>query len=161
LLWNVEDLRNKNIKITKSTLSPYKLKKLNTNYGLLKSKQHLFKNKLNIREYHNKSRNCIKPIKATIPILPSEFAAMDIETMEFNGKQIPVAISLVSEDIKELFIIKLPKQLDVKSIKLTVEELWSNYFAYLLKNNNIKTIFIQNLGSFEGYFIYNILPLLF
>lgn len=57
LVWNVVEYRNKHIKINKSTLSPYKLKKLKISYGLLKSKQQLFKNKLNIREYHNNSSN--------------------------------------------------------------------------------------------------------
>lgn len=161
LVWNVDEYRNKHIKITKSTLSPYKLKKLNINYGLLKSKQHLFKNKLNIREYHNNSSSYIKPIKDIIPILPNEIAAMDIETMEFNGKQIPVAISLVSGYDKQLFIIKCPEQLDVNSIKLAVDELWSNYFTYIIKNNNIKFIFLHNLGSFDGYFNYKYLSNLF
>lgn len=73
--------------------------------------------------------------------------------MEFNGKQIPVAISMVSEYDKQLFILNCPKQLDVKSINLEVDKLWSDYFTYILKNN-IKFIFVHNLGSFDGYFNY-------
>lgn len=67
---------------------------------------------------------------------------MDIETMKFNDKQIPIAISLVSEEVKQLFIIKLPHQLDVISFNKAVDELWSDFFAYILKINHLfKTIF--------------------
>jgi hypothetical protein len=43
--------------------------------------------------------------------------------MDLNGKQIPVAISMVSEYDEQLFIIKCPEQLEIKSIKLAVDEL--------------------------------------
>lgn len=76
--------------------------------------------------------------------------------MVFNGKQIPVLISLVSEDDDQLFIIKKPNQLDITSINESVDELWSEYFAYILKNK-FKYIFLHNLGSFDGYFNYKYL----
>lgn len=159
----MDDLRNKHIQITKSTLSPYKLKQINKNYGLLKSKQPLMKSKLNMRSYHS---NSIKPIKATIPVLPNDFififSAMDIETVRFNDKQVPIAISIVSEEDKQLFILRKPDTLDIVSVNKAVEELWSDFFAYVLNNNHLfKTIFLHNLGSFDGYFIYKTLSILF
>jgi DNA polymerase type B, organellar and viral len=158
LVWNVDDLRNKHIQITKSTLSPYKLKEINKNYGLLKSKQSLI-SRLNTRSYHS---NSIKPIKATTPVLPNDFAAMDIETVVFNNKQVPIAISIVSEDDRQLFILRKPDTLDIVSVNKAVEELWTDFFAYIITNNHLfKAIFLHNLGSFDGYFIYKTLSTFF
>lgn len=78
--------------------------------------------------------------------------------MVFNNKQIPIAISLVSETDKQLFIIKQPKQLDINSINIAIELLWGEYFAYILKiNHNFKYIYLHNLGSFDGYLTYKAL----
>ena len=77
------------------------MKKLNDRFGLQKSKVCLSKSKLGVREYHNS----IKPIKATIPIIPNNFGCMDIETMKFKNAQTPVLMSLVSDDDKHLFNI--------------------------------------------------------
>ena len=154
LVWNMDDIRNTNIKLTKSTLSDYKLKKLNDNFGLQKSKLALYKSKLGIRSYHN----YIKALKNIIPLSPKSFACMDIESMEFKNKQIPVSISLANEDDKELFMIKCPKIMNTNSLNLAVDELWVNLFTYLIKNShNYNTIFMHNLGSFDGYFNYKAL----
>jgi len=78
--------------------------------------------------------------------------------MVFNDIQIPVAISLVSEEDKQLFIIKKPEQLNIKSLNLAVDVLWSEYFAYIINHHNLfRYIFSHNLGSFDGYFIYKAL----
>nr|YP_009739465.1 LAGLIDADG homing endonuclease [Tricholoma saponaceum]QIC20309.1 LAGLIDADG homing endonuclease [Tricholoma saponaceum] len=129
LVWNMDDLRNYHIKIIKSMLSNYKMKQRKTNYGFLKSFWDLMIPKINIRGYHT---NNISPIKTNIPVQPSDFAAMDLETMEFNRKQIPVARSIVCEEDKQLFVIKLPEQLDINSVNKAVEELWSDFLHIFL-----------------------------
>ena len=48
-----------------------------------------------------------KPSKITDIQDKKTFSAMDIETMEFNGKELPISISIKTKNITKLFIIDL------------------------------------------------------
>lgn len=148
-VWNMDNLANRNIKITRNTIS-------NNN------------NKMDIltkRNIHTKNNDNFTPLipldlnidkKETISI-----STMDIETMNYKGLQIPVAISIAyTFNEKKLFLI------DSKLLKTDLDEainkLWEDYFIFV-KNNikYFKNIFVHNLGSFDGYFIYKGLTKLF
>ena len=75
LIWNVNNLMNKDIKITSDARSISD--KVNKKPFIQK------------RSYHN----FIKPLKIK-QLIPSRFAAMDIETIELNGFKIPILISI-------------------------------------------------------------------
>lgn len=55
LVWIVDDLRNQHINLSKGTLSAYKSKKLDSNFGLQKDKVEIINNKLGIREFSSSS----------------------------------------------------------------------------------------------------------
>nr|UZS78130.1 DNA polymerase [Lentinula edodes]WEX32046.1 DNA polymerase [Lentinula edodes] len=145
----MDNLANRNIKITRNTIS-------NNN------------NKMDIltkRNIHTKNNDNITPL---IPLDPNvdkketiSISTMDIETMNYKGLQIPVAISIVYNfNEKKLFLI------DSKLLKTDLDEainkLWEDYF-FFVKNNikYFKNIVVHNLGSFDGYFIYKGLTKLF
>ena len=96
--------------------------------------------------------------------LPKSFSTMDIETIslkEFDNIQIPIIISSTFSNNNSYLI-----QIDSKKLKLFVEErnideinnlvleMWKNYLS-LITSRNIETIFVHNLGKFDGYFLYN------
>ena len=91
--------------------------------------------------------------------LPKSFACMDIETIslkEFDNIQIPIIISSTFSNNNSYLI-----QIDSKKLKLFVEErnideinnlvleMWKNYLS-LITSRNIETIFVHNLGKFDG-----------
>ena len=86
---------------------------------------------------------------------------MDIETINFNNNQTPIAISSCGMNDtnleSKLFLIDhILLQNDYDS---AVKGLWNQYFNYLeglkLSNDISKlTIFAHNLGDFDGYFLY-------
>jgi hypothetical protein len=97
----------------------------------------------------------ISPIKVDSSI--NNLATMDIETMDINGLQTPVAISTCNGFMKsnsKLFIID--SVLIKTNTELAVNNLWKQYFDYILKTGN-ELIFAHNLGSFDGYFLYKAL----
>jgi hypothetical protein len=92
---------------------------------------------------------------------PKPFYTMDIETINFNNTQIPVAISSCGFNKgkidKKLFLID--NYLLQKNSEIALKDLWSKYFTYLESlTNSITgkklTIFTHNLGDFDGYFLY-------
>lgn len=143
-VWNMDNYLNKNIKINnRSQLS----KKNNT------------------LQFHNKRNystriNSISPIKNNIITGICELiSAMDIETIDYNGNQIPAAITLAYIDggnqiLSKIFLIDYNLLLVDKDLALNI--LWSDYISYITKNS-IKCIFVHNLGNFDGYFIYKAL----
>jgi hypothetical protein len=175
LVWNVDNLKNSHIKLTKDA-------RINNNSKILVAKHsngvinHIKKYHTSVSvkqsllshqtQYNNTHYNSITPInKISIITTPDSIAAMDIETIEYNNKQIPIAISLVSDNIKKLFLINTPLNFDninhscdvvsINNIDNSVINLWNDFFVYLIENKYLfKTIFIHNLGSFDGYFIY-------
>jgi hypothetical protein len=83
---------------------------------------------------------------------------MDLETINFNNIQVPVAISSSGPDLKAQIFLIVHYLLKNHS-ELALKELWNKYFTYLesldptLTDNKL-TIFAHNLGDFDGYFLY-------
>lgn len=176
LVWNVDSFKNSHIKLTKDARIHNKSKLFASNGVInnisnttdnirkyhtsvaLRSMQSLLSHQTLLSPHNNATNhyNSITPInKTSIIISPDSIAAMDIETMEYDNKQIPMAISLVFENVKKLFLIETPLNLDNTCINNSVNNLWNDFFVYLIENKYLfKTIFIHNLGSFDGYFIY-------
>ena len=81
----------------------------------------------------------------------AEFATSDLETMEINGKKVPVLITFSNGKFNRHFIID--SKVMKSDINLALSNLWGRYF-YFLKANSIETVFFHNLGSFDGYFLF-------
>lgn len=89
---------------------------------------------------------------------------MDIETIslkDFDNIQIPITISstfsnnntyLIQIDSKKLKVFVGERNID--EINNLVIEMWKNYLS-LITSKNVDTIFVHNLGKFDGYFLYN------
>jgi hypothetical protein len=165
LCWNVDDIKNSKIKQTHNTLlvkgvSP-RIKKIG--YQNIRS----FTTSPVINKYWYKG--LIKPISLFNKkgILKQEhfkpFFTMDLETIEFNKLQIPIAISscgFYNNNLdNQIFLIDhILLQTDPD---LALQDLWKKYFNYLKKvidnEPSIEgklTIFAHNLGNFDGYFLY-------
>ena len=103
------------------------------------------------------------------------FAALDIETVARPSNsgstkwQVPISISLTDHNGKtHFFLINLSN----KDLQFDLTDLWSNFFSFLdklvpdiLDSQKSKkfinyTIFVHNLGSFDGLFIFKYLILL-
>jgi hypothetical protein len=91
----------------------------------------------------------ISPVK--LDSTCANFATMDIETMNVNGVQEPVAISTCNSKTSTLFIID--SLLLKTSPDLAVKDLWKKYFDYILKTGD-QLVFAHNLGNFDGYLLY-------
>lgn len=86
---------------------------------------------------------------------------MDIETINLNDKQVPIAISycydsIINTDDKpkpvgsDIFLIN--KELFNSDVDKAVIDLFKRYFDTIEKLEP-HTIFVHNLGTFDGYFI--------
>jgi hypothetical protein len=137
-VWNMDHPENVNIK---------------TN---VKTNNIINKQLIRKRNYHTKN-NYITPLKEGRIDLTRQLkyiSTMDIETIEYNGKQIAIAIS-TSYDLNKskLFIIK--KELLLIDYEKAVTLLWKEYLDFIISNADyFQNIFAHNLGSFDGYFIY-------
>lgn len=92
------------------------------------------------------------------------FGTMDIETINLNDKQVPIAITYCYNDVFdtvekpncEMFLINknlIPKTVNTSDdIENAVIDLFKRFFENISKLNP-HTIFVHNLGSFDGYFI--------
>lgn len=79
---------------------------------------------------------------------------MDLETIDFNGIQIPIAISIAYNKYESRLFHINPELLKINPEK-AVNNLFEEYFNFILKNNDyFNHIFVHNLGSFDGYFLY-------
>ena len=156
-VWDITDLRNANIKQTKDA-------------RVLVKKTRDF---ISTPNMHAKIRyisttipradNYISPLKLK-PSKVKPFFTMDIETMKSSeGDQIPVFISFSSKTRTEFFLIN-------NSLPLSeaVNDLWIRFFNHIertcmsmhgasVMKNKVNTVFIHNLGSFDGIFIYKFL----
>ena len=138
-VWNMDTYTNKEIKITRDIVR----NRLNFNYQN--------------RAYHT-NLSIIKPLKQNPTI--AYFSTLDIETIEMNGNQIPILITLSFNHkitrslITETFLIN--KNLLNQDVDLALQDLWNKFFTFLDKEyqNEFGTIFVHNLGGFDGYFIY-------
>nr|YP_009739386.1 DNA polymerase 2 [Tricholoma terreum]QIC20230.1 DNA polymerase 2 [Tricholoma terreum] len=151
-VWNMDNYLNKKIKINKNnTIQISQKRNYSTKNNILKLIQ---------KRYYSstaKINSNISPIKNNIVTgIANPISAMDIETIEFNDNQYPVAITLSYIDngyqIKnELFLIDF--DLLLIDTDKALNNLWYDYITYIT-NNSIKYIFVHNLGNFDGYFIY-------
>lgn len=133
-IWNVDNIQNKHIKITKNTVKV-----------------------LGNRSYSTKiDKNVIKPLTPPKSIKPSIFSTMDIETITHNKIKVPIAISHHNGKTNKTVVFLINHKLIETNLDLALKTLWKNYFDYLVKNKTF-TVFIHNLGSFDGYFLYKAL----
>jgi hypothetical protein len=84
---------------------------------------------------------------------------MDIETININNTQIPIAISSygMNNDKVESNLFLIDHVLLKNNCELALKQLWNQYFTYLENLEDITdkiTIFAHNLGDFDGYFLY-------
>lgn len=127
-IWNLDNNLNNNIKL--SIQSKNKVKTIN-----------------NIRSYStiNNNRNYIKPL-INEEIKLKEFVTLDIETiLSPEGKQLPYLITLTHDYNTIYFQASNPSTID--------NSLFNELINYLI-DRKITNIFVHNLGSFDGYFIY-------
>ena len=97
----------------------------------------------------------ITPIK--VDKSTNNFATMDIETMNINGIQMPVAISSCNGIYKKNSQVFIIDPVLLQSFpELAINNLWKQYFDYLI-NSGSNLIFAHNLGNFDGYFLYKAL----
>jgi DNA polymerase family B len=139
-VWNLDLMKNAKIKLhNKGKIDFLGYRSFSTSNSLLK-----------------KGNISISPIN--VDKSTNNFATMDIETMDINGIQTPVAISTCSGIKKcnsKVFIID--HILLHTNVDLAVNNLWKQYFDYILQTSNLdgnNLIFAHNLGSFDGYFLY-------
>ena len=150
-VWDITDLRNANIKQTKDarvlvkkprdfrapiTLTPNQIRYISTNISKAAN------------------GNYIKPLNSKASKV-KPFYTMDIETMKSNnGDQVPVFISLSSKTKTEFFLIN-----NYLPLSEAVNDLWTRFFNCLesVIRNKVNTVFVHNLGSFDGIFIYKFL----
>lgn len=105
----------------------------------------------------NTNLNVIKPLKTPQSVHKMKIGAIDIETIDFNGNQIPISISFsYNVNDKTFTIFKLiDSDLLIIDSNKAVKLLWLNFMEELNSLNlNKCIIFSHNLGSFDGYFIF-------
>jgi len=118
---------------------------------------HKFKRGFHFSCVNNQNKNVIKPLKTPQTVHKMKIGAIDIETIEFNSIQIPIAISFSYNINEKIFtILKLiDYKLLLKDSDKAIKLLWLNFMNEL---NELKlhkcVIFSHNLGSFDGYFIF-------
>ena len=116
------------------------------------------------RGYHsscinNKNTNLklIKPLKTPQSVHKMKIGAIDIETIDFNGNQLPISISFSYNAHDKIFTIfkLIDSDLLIIDSNKAVKLLWLNFMEELNSLNlNKCIIFSHNLGSFDGYFIF-------
>jgi hypothetical protein len=163
-VWNMDLISNSNIKISRTTipLNDRVGNKYNNTITKSINKPSNFKSfstlhpvNLGKRFYH------ISPLKKKNKI-PDTISTLDIETVEYNNIQIPIAITLAYDFNKtKLFLINHKLISDIQiNLDKAVSLLWKQCFDFILKNKNssyFKTIYSHNLGKFDGIFIYKAL----
>jgi hypothetical protein len=87
-------------------------------------------------------RNDIKPLNNR-KVNSKPFASMDIETMNINGVQQPVLISLTWSEVNTHTFLLNPSL----PIEIGINNLWSEFFNFIESDlpKSIKTIFVHNL----------------
>ena len=104
------------------------------------------------------STNCITPTTKK-DLRKKLFYTMDIETISMdNGVQIPVMLTLAGRNIEKYFLAD--HQLLQHNPDAAVAKLWGEFYEYLANISHecgSFTIYIHNLGGFDGIFIYKYL----
>ena len=145
LVWNVDHLANKNIKITKDATG---------SVGILSS------HACTVGQIRKMSTNCISPTTKK-DLRKKLFYTMDIETISINaGVQIPVMLTLAGRNIENGKYFLADHQLMQHNPDAAVAKLWGEFYEYLANISHecgSFTIYIHNLGGFDGIFIYKYL----
>lgn len=94
IVWNMDKIANKKIKITSTTVKNYK-----PGFQYSKAYNKSITQRRQSRGFHTcltltQYLTHFTPISNNIPNIVNLFATMDIETMEYRGSQIPVAITI-------------------------------------------------------------------
>lgn len=71
--------------------------------------------------------------------------------MGFNNKEIPVSISIKTENNLKLFIID--HNLLKIDVEMAIKDLWNIFFEFIVLNCNKHVIFVHNLGNFDGFYL--------
>jgi hypothetical protein len=190
-VWNLDHLANKKIKITRIagrdifTVTDKEvmkeLKEIKSRKDIINKKFYstntspfkILSNPVKTKNSDNKYLNFITPIKPKksiskiIDIIDEgkSFSAMDIETMDLKGVEIPISISIKTKNKIKVFIIdpsalRLAEARDIKllnNLNTALKDLWDKFFYFILKNCDKDVIFVHNLGNFDGFFIYKAL----
>lgn len=161
-IWNVDLYANTKIKRSLSTLNMSK-RSYSTLGSLAQDKTTNFKITGYINPLPpNKNKNLnINPIARLQNLNP--IAALDIETITFEGLQLPIYISLTYNNSDDLFYNQTKSFMintsDAQSEEVDIQkaslEMFKELFKYIeLYLHPKTTIFVHNLGSFDGYFIF-------
>ena len=88
--------------------------------------------------------------------------------MDYEGEQMPISISISSDRsngriVSDFFIIDSTKLVyglpSAVTLNLAIDNMWTEFFNFLSTRKDIsyRTIFVHNLGSFDGLFIFKYL----
>lgn len=159
-VWNLNEVSNKKIKLTQNAMYVRPKKVINN----IKVKSVVKTKSLGKRSFStsclnnmsNKSMNnpLISPLKAPKSLILQPFITLDIETMNFNGDQIPALVSIYSLNDSQVFIID-HNLLKLNSVK-AIDDLWKDVFTYI-NLQDCRIVFVHNLGKFDGIFIFKYL----
>ena len=131
-------------------------------------------NNLSQRTYSTKAKHWSKGLITPISLMnkfgklklvnPVPIFTMDLETININNVQVPIAISScgVNKGKLESKLFLIDHLILNNDVDLAVKTLWNKYFNSLENlelNNEVNklTIFAHNLGDFDGYFLYKAL----
>jgi hypothetical protein len=166
-VWNCDNKSNLNIKMTHDATSVGTLfNKYRKNIGIYELHKRQYSTSSNNKDWNIGEIKPLSLFKKNGDLKlesPKPIFTMDLETINFNDTQIPVAISSCGQGTHKIFVIDhILLQNDVDK---ALDSLWSQYFKYLetlipshLPYGKI-TIFAHNLGDFDGYFLYKALML--
>ena len=106
-------------------------------------------------------RNTISPLVRK-PKSMKAIHAMDLETVDYNGKQVPVLITFfngVNPDKSMAFQINERAYSNPSLLENYVSGMWDNFIEYIHTTCKDKKniIFLHNLGNFDGYFLFKFL----
>jgi len=111
---------------------------------------------VNSNELDSNYKMC--PLNEKETLKGNRICTMDIETIDINGNQTPIAISFaytLRAKIKTIFNLIDP-QLLIKNPDEAVNHLWQSFYKELLSQDKRSKfiIYSHNLGRFDGFFIY-------
>jgi hypothetical protein len=148
----MDDLANKKIKITSSTIK--RSGEINKSIKIKSRKFHSSSCQLDSGINANLSLTHFTPLqnkKHQLNPIMNCFASMDLETIEFNGKQVPVAVSIVIPDVnliggvvEKFFIIRNESNtlgvnnINSEQMEALIKNMFTEVFDYLIKNFNIR-----------------------
>ena len=169
LCWNVDDKNNSKIKQTHNTLIPKTSNSKRIGFQNIRSfstsTQKISVVNASTRKWY---KGLIKPISLYNKkgILKQQYSkpffTMDLETIKLDS-QVVISISSCGYYNNKLDnqIFLIDHNLLQSNQDLALQELWNKYFTYLknvIENeitlNGKLTVFVHNLGNFDGYFLY-------